>query len=367
MTAREQVWETTQQYLDGAPADEPAPDEITDEDQSPPDDDADYPSGAPVQDDDGWTGAEPRPVDLDGAADQNGASGSHLDSGGAADSEDSQQPPHSTPDLTAVSPTDRPIAQSDQDRYKKPLAVGAVIATGIATVLGSCAMLAMRTGPHVAADQTNANPTAVRVVAAPAATQTVDPDQDAPIPYRATAHGCLPGSTAGQSVAGDDHSQAWVCVLGANHGQYLVLDLGKTTHVSAVSITAGWPGKDASGVDQWRQHLMPTKVQWSCDDVPSTVVTQEDIHPGAAVKPFSDHGALCSKIVMIIQETGRTPADVPASSAASAAPGGPLDDILGPATTVPALPAPSGEKPSSDPADNSFAVAAIKILGHLPS
>lgn len=348
---RERVWETTQQYLDGAHATEPS----SDADPLPPPDDD------PIEDDGVLESAQMDPVDLDEVdvsppgPDRNG----HHPA--------PQSPPTSTalPVSTEESPTATP---PPPDRYKKPLAVAAVIATGIATVLGSCGLWALRTGPHVASDQTGQDPTAVKVVAAPSPTRAAaDPNQDAPVPYRATAHGCLLGSTAGQSVAGDNHSQAWVCVLGGNHGQYLDLDLGKTMHVSAVAITAGWPGKDASGVDQWHQHLMPTRVQWSCNDVPPTVVTQEDIHPGETIKSF-DHGALCSELTMLVQETSRVPVDVPVSST-SAAPDGPLDEILGPPPTGPTPPVLGlpGDKPSADPADNTFAVLSVKVLAHPPN
>jgi hypothetical protein len=361
VTTRERAWQITQQYLDGAHADEPPPDDLGDD--QPPPDDADYRD--PVEDD---AQTQMRPVNLDDDV----VDTSDSDRDDAVTTTDDHPTPQPTPAPTIAPsplPEPPPVAPTP-DRYKKPLAIGAVIATGALTVLGSCGLWAMRTGPHVAADQTGQDPTAVRVVAPPAPTHTADPNQDAPIPYRATAHGCLPGSTAGQSVAGDDHSQAWVCVLGGNHGQYLTLDLGKTAHVSAVAITAGWPGNDASGTDQWHQHLMPTKVQWSCNDVPPTVVAQDDIHSGETVKSFSGHGALCSEMTMIVQETSRVPVDVPVTST-SVAPGGPLDEILGPpsSTTSPAAPLLGlpGDKPPADPADNTFAVLSIKVLGHSPS
>lgn len=364
MTTRE-AWQVTQQYLDGAHADEPLPDDTADDGPPPPDDDADY---RPIQDD---GGSQMHPaVDLEEVDAGVDASGPDAAAMNTQQPSPAPAPSVSSPLPPAVTTPPDPPVTTTPDRYKKPLAVGAVIATGLLTVLGSCGLWALRTGPHIVADQTGQDPTAVRVVAAPAPTHAVDPNQDAPIPYRATAHGCLPGSTAGQSVAGDDHSQAWVCVLGGNHGQYLTLDLGKTMHVSAVAITAGWPGKDASGTDQWHQHLMPTKVQWSCNDVPPTVVAQDDIHSGETVKSFSGHGALCSEMTMIVQETSRVPVDAPISSTA-VAPGGPLDEILGPpsSTTSPAAPLLGlpGDKPPADPADNTVAVLSIKVLGHEPN
>jgi hypothetical protein len=85
-------------------------------------------------------------------------------------------------------------------------------------------------------------------------------------------------------------------------------------------------------------------------------------------------GVLASRITMIVQETSRAPADTaPTTAAPGEGGGGLLDDVLGaplgpPPTTDPG-PAPPpdlpGEQPA-DPADNTFAVSSIKILGHPP-
>ena len=68
-----------------------------------------------------------------------------------------------------------------------------------------------------------------------------------------------------------------------------VLNLGRSMVVTAVSITPGWVGADASGADQWHQHRVLTRVQWSFNDTPPTVVPQEtgSVH-GEATKPMPD-------------------------------------------------------------------------------
>jgi hypothetical protein len=165
-------------------------------------------------------------------------------------------------------------------------------------------------------------------------------------------------------------------VHGGNIGQYLVLNLGRTMVITAVSITPGWVGTDPSGADQWQQHRVLTRVQWSFNDTPPTVVPQDtgSVH-GDAVKPMPDHGVLASRVIMLVQETGRAPAATAPTPSAGPAPGGLFDGVLGPpplpagpppASTTPALPGLPDDQSRTDPADNTFAVSSIKIFGHPP-
>ena len=287
-------------------------------------------------------------------------------------------PPAPTP-ATTFPPTSRP--QTTQlrrpARYNKSLALGFAGATIVATLVIAGALMAMRSGtPTAAQDPTGRPSTQVSVVAAPSTTAPAAANSDTTIPYTATAVGCLPGSTASQSVAGPDSTQAWVCVHGGNIGQYLVLNLGRTMVITAVSITPGWVGADASGADQWQQHRVVTRVQWSFNDSPPTVVPQEtgSVH-GDAVKPMPDRGVLASRIIMLVQETGRAPADTAPTSSPGPAPGGLLDGVLGPppgtdqptpAPTTAVLPGLPDDQSRTDPADNTFAVSSIKIFGHPP-
>ncbi|WP_204815317.1 hypothetical protein [Mycobacterium riyadhense] len=264
-------------------------------------------------------------------------------------------------------------------RYNKRIAAGFAVATAAATLVASGALLAVRSDPHTNHSAHPTQPTTrLSVVAAPAGTTPTVDNQDAAIPYTATSVGCLPGSTAAQSVAGPDSTQAWVCVTGGNVGQYLVLNLGRSMVVTAVSITPGWVGADASGADQWHQHRVLTRVQWSFNDSPPTVVPQEtgSVH-GEATKPMPTRGVLASRIILLIQETGRAPADTtPTSSPALGAGGGGLiGEVLGPpgvpaepapTRSTPTLPGPPADQTHTDPADNTFAVSSIKIFGHPP-
>ncbi len=87
------------------------------------------------------------------------------------------------------------------------------------------------------------------------------------------------------------------------------------------------------------------------------------------------HGVLASRIIMLVLETGRAPADTtPTTSPAPGGGGGLIGEVLGPPaapaepapTSTPALPGMPADQSHTDPADNTFAVSSIKIFGHPP-
>ncbi|CQD25054.1 hypothetical protein BN970_06852 [Mycolicibacterium conceptionense] len=183
-----------------------------------------------------------------------------------------------------------------------------------------------------------------------------------------------------QAVASGDPTQAWVCVRGGVDGQVLTIELGRTMVVTAIRITPGWVGTDASGADQWLQHRVVSRVSWILTDHGNkpTVVPQRtgNVH-GEAPQPMPGQGVLASTITMIVQETSRPPADAPPADQGPAAPGpgGLLDDVLGaplgtpPESSVaplPGLPGMPGGQAETDPVDNTFAVSSITVEGHQP-
>jgi hypothetical protein len=395
---RERVWTETQQWLDdldrddagadfaAAPADLDDIGERLPTQQPPTGNDAelghDELASATPDYDDAAAQADDTAVDLDGG-DPAPAGGDVDDLDPAADRDDDPSPPAGPADTNPCDADDHTdIALNDHSaarpaRYNRSIALGFAAATVVATLVVAGALMAMRSGPRTASPDHSAGPsTQVSVAAAPTTTGPGSTNTDSPIPYTATAVGCLPGSTAAQSVSGPDSTQAWVCVHGGNIGQYLVLNLGATMVITAVSITPGWVGTDPSGADQWQQHRILTRVQWSFNDTPPTVVPQDTgtVH-GDAVKPMPDHGVLASRVIMLVQETGRAPADTAPTPSAGPAPGGLFDGVLGPpplpaepppASTTRALPGLPDDQSRTDPADNTFAVSSIKIFGHPP-
>lgn len=261
-------------------------------------------------------------------------------------------------------------------RYNKAI-VGGFVAVVVVVALGiTSAMLGMRRTPEVAQEPAESS---IKVTAAPQ--NGPPPPADVPgtagIPFTASAPGCLPGSTAAQSVATGDPTQAWVCVRGGVDGQVLTIELGRTMAVTAIRITPGWVGPDTSGADQWLQHRVLTRVQWILTDHGNqpTVVKQNtgNVH-GEAPQPMSGQGVLASTITMIVQETSRPPADAPPTDSANPqpGPGGLLDQVIGAPLNAPPLspqsplPGMPGEQSQTDPVDNTFAVSSIVVEGHTP-
>jgi hypothetical protein len=300
------------------------------------------------------------------------------------DADPAAPPAPDAPEVPTAQPTSAELALTDTKetetkppaaaRYNKKIAAGFVAATALAALVASGALMVMRTEPHVAeTDHTAGLTTQISVVAAPTTTAGAG-DRDAAIPYTATSVGCLPGSTAAQAAASPDPTQAWVCVTGGNAGQYVVLNLGRSMLINAVSLTPGWVGTDTSGADQWHQHRVATRVQWSFNDSPPTVIAQDtgSVH-GEATKALPERGVLASRVILLIQETARAPADAAPTTSPAPTSSGLFDDILGPPATEPpppgsagAMPGVTGDQARTDPADNSFAISSIKIFGHPP-
>lgn len=193
---------------------------------------------------------------------------------------------------------------------------------------------------------------------------------DRPLPYTADAQGsCAAGSTPAQTMSGNDPRNAFKCVRAGGDGQTISIDLGHVYVISAISITPGWLGKDASGVSQWSQHRVVTLVQYMFDHDPTSLVTQDtkNVH-GEAVQPIKHQ--LASTIQILIRQTSRPPAEPPQPSAAPAPGPGGLGPLFsdGAATTPPPAPSldpvPGQTDANSDPVDATFAISSLKILGH---
>lgn len=303
-----------------------------------------------------------------------------------SDSDDDVVPIVDDADIYDIGATDdQPVDSAETPapapRFNKPLAIGFVAFVAVTTIAVTSVLLGMKNGPEVQSQQSEA---VTKITAAPAEPPPPPPGTTggpAGIPFTASAPGCLPGSTAAQAVASGDPTQAWVCVRGGVDGQVLTIELGRTMAVTAIRITPGWVGPDASGADQWLQHRVLTRVSWILTDHGNkpTVVPQHtgNVH-GEAPQPMPGQGVLASTITMIVQETSRPPTDVPPADQGpgAAGPGGLLDDVLGAplgtppesSTTqlLPGLPGMNGGQGETDPVDNTFAVSSITVEGHEP-
>ena len=268
ITDRERIWTDTQEWLDDIDRDEPGADfdapaadlgSVADDDHNDAplpasaasaadggDDQADY---GPADDNDRSAHIDTAPVDLD-AAGPDPAAG-NADAPDTADHPDPAPTAHTpadtegtasrttpTPQAIPTTRRDRPATtrRSPQDSPWSPCWPPSRSAAHCWPCAAVHTPPTHRQAPTPAPGQRSCRAT---TTSAPAAG-----NQDSTIPYTATSVGCLPGSTAAQSVAGPNSTQAWVCVTGGNIGQYLVLNLGRSMVITAVSITPGWVGAD---------------------------------------------------------------------------------------------------------------------------
>ena len=290
-------------------------------------------------------------VDLDGA-DASGSS-SKMDSPATSDSGESATGGSSS------------TADSPPRRFTPWVLAAFGAATVLATVITLVITLANSPSTESSAAPTSAAaPVRVVEVAPP----SPPPNLDGPLPFTASSD-CAPGSTSAQSVADPNSTTAWVCLRSVD-GQVLEIDLGRAFVITAVSIVPGAVNKTDTNPDQpdpWLQHRVVSRVQWHFNDTDHTVKNQNTGNVrGEAVEAIRP-GVLASKITVIIQETSRPPAIAPTGSPPP--PGvGPsiLGDILGgnPDTGPAPMPVLPGAKPPRDPADGTFAVSSIKIIGH---
>ncbi|MGL5444721.1 MAG: hypothetical protein ACRDDJ_19905 [[Mycobacterium] stephanolepidis] len=276
--------------------------------------------------------------------------------------------------------------QEDQpDRRFNPAVVGGAVAlVVIATVAALVIALVVFGG---SSDPTPPRIAPVKTVAAalPPPAEPVTNDQALPFTVEnpcppGSVGGCKPpcasGSSTSQALDGSDANTAFVCVRNGADGQTFELNLGHTYTSTAVCITPGWVGADGSGVDQWNQHRVVSKLQYVLINGQERTVVQQDTGNVAAetcipVKGPSDRGALAARVRVTILQTSRPPVqktDDPGPAGAGG--GGLLDALTGPAPadggqgSAPPVFGGSGPQQGTDPVDTTFAIKQIKILGH---
>jgi hypothetical protein len=210
-----------------------------------------------------------------------------------------------------------------------------------------------------------ADPIATGKPAAPSGPATPSPQTDRPLPYTADASGSCPaGSTSAQTMDGADPRNAFVCARGGLDGQVISIELPKTFVVTAIVLTPGWVGKDASGTEQWPQHRVVSTVQYTFNDSDGTLITQEtqNVHGEATI---AVKRVMASRMTMLIRQTARPPAQPPSTAPT---PAGGLDSILGDrapsVAPLPQVPIFGQSATDTDPADATFAISRLKIIGH---
>lgn len=279
------------------------------------------------------------------------------------------------PEYTRPVPDAAPLSNEPNSRRRfTPWVLGAGAAAVVA-VTAITAMVVSSNTAEPAPTQTAAPVTrkAPPPPPRPAPTPAIDLNADGPIPFMASSDCDSAGSTPAQSVAVPDSATPFICVL-HGPGQIVDLQLGPpgmpesfvVTGVLMVPGAVGAPNRPATEPDPWLAHRVPTRVQWSFNDPANTVVSMQTHNVrGEVVKPVPRVTA--SHVQVIIQETSRPPVAQPAAAAEQQG-SNIFGDILGtpPAgTQAPALPG-DGNAGQSDASDRTFAISAIKIIGHRP-
>lgn len=309
-------------------------------------------------------------------------------------SEPSAAPPAQTPVADeAETPSDAqgPDANVDLDASAVPPGAGEqpdinAGAKKTAMVFGTALLCAVAVivAALITFDDTAPTPSArpmpaVAVAAAPAPTPiAAAADQDQAVPYAASAN-CPAGSTSAQALTDTSSDSAWVCVRGAQgatvDGQVLHVDLGRSYVLAAVSVTPGWVAKTPAGKDEWLAHRVVTRLQYIFNDADRTVLTQDTANTHGPVTTALPHRVLASRVTVVILQTARPPASPPPPTPVATGPDLPGfgDSTLGPDgaplpndATASADPVPLSEQ-DSDPVDATFAVSALKFLGHEPN
>jgi hypothetical protein len=272
-------------------------------------------------------------------------------------------------------------ARSDVDttneRAKKTtMVLGAALVAAALAIVGVMVTF-RRPDPAAPPDPLPPHPTApASATPAPAVPST---DGDEAVPFTASAN-CPAGSTSAQTLTDTASDSAWVCVRGAPggqvDGQVLHVDLGRSYLLTAVSVTPGWVAKTPGGKDEWLAHRVVTRLQYAFNDDDRTTLIQDTVNTHGPVTTPLAHRVLASRVTVIILQTSRPPASRPLSVEPTAAtqPGF-IDSVLGNASgpagpdaswTSAPVPDPTSQD-SGDPVDATFAIAAMKFLGHRPN
>lgn len=304
----------------------------------------------------------------DGGADASARRGTEVIDGDKADA--SAEPKAKASVIAEDSDEDDDTDDEGKPRRFNPAVVGGAIAVLVVALVISYVVAITVFGDSTTPQAKRVPPAKTVAATAPSAIKDDSVANDTPLQYVASAP-CSKkgGATAAQSVDGSDPNNAWVCPRDGFDGQTLLLDLGRTFTVTSIGIVPGWVGPDGSGVNQWNQHRVVTRIQYVLRNGEERTRTEQDtknVH-GEAMWPIKGvgerQGVLASKIEVTILQTSRPPAES-AAPQPSAAPGGFLDTIAIPDAGGSSLFSPGGTNTAADPVDATFAVSAIKVYGH---
>jgi hypothetical protein len=232
--------------------------------------------------------------------------------------------------------------------------------------------------------------TPAAVAAVPTVADHPGPPHDQAIAYDPATESCPGGPTSPLALTDTASESAWVCSRGPQESQ---LD-GQILHIAflcdrsrpeatcsymldSLSVTPGWLPKTPGGKDEWLQHRIVTRMQFTFYNGdrlaadPFYLDTNSVHGPVPATLPGT---ILASRVEVMILHTER-PSATPTTTAPPG-PGGdsaaPLPGLLDPVAGSgdPAAPPPPIDPSlgaTSDPVDATFAISQLQFFGHAPN
>jgi hypothetical protein len=306
---------------------------------------------------------QPKPVDLDPSTDSGHDTGSDV-----ADI-------NAVSDVAAVN-AGSDVADTNAGAKKTAMMLGAALVAAVVVIVG--VMVAFRR-PDPAAPPNPLPPSPTARASATSTAAQPPTDTDEAVPFTASAN-CPAGSTSAQALTDTASDSAWVCVRGAPggqvDGQVLHVDLGRSYLLAAVSVTPGWVAKTPGGKDEWLAHRVVTRLQYVFNDDDRTTLTQDTANTHGPVTTPLPHRVLASRVTVIVLQTSRPPTSpLRGVDPTAATQPGFIDSVLGNVNGPVGADASQTSAPASDPTgqdrgdpvDATFAVAAMKFLGHRPN
>jgi hypothetical protein len=211
----------------------------------------------------------------------------------------------------------------------------AKILIGIVVIVVFLAIAQMFTGGNSAENTTTSGPAAV--VEQPETPAPVDPQTtDGVLQPTSVAAECPSGSSRPELALSADPKDAWICVRAQGiDGAILTLTFRRPVVITEVSLVPGFNYVEASGVDRWTEHRLPTKLLWTFNDDTELI---QDIVPARTGATMKVNAIATQSISLTVMQTATPKAEQVESG---------LPFALSPSTGT-----------------DSFALSRLQITGH---
>lgn len=147
---------------------------------------------------------------------------------------------------------------------------------------------------------------------------------------------CPSGSSRPELALSADPKDAWICVRAQGiDGAILTLTFRRPVVITEVSLVPGFNYVEASGVDRWTEHRLPTKLLWTFNDDTELI---QDIVPARTGATMKVNAIATQSVSLTVMQTGAPKAEQVESD---------LPFALSPSTGT-----------------DSFALSHLQITGH---